>query len=478
MRYIRRAAIAERPPAASKGRDVDDAMWSIGPGWRLLVALAVFSYVLWFRTHGISDAFWLRGDQVRDWALALGPFADLPRSGVPSTAGGTTLGPAYYWFLWLVARIAHPLIGSLPHAGGFGVGFLQSAADAVLLLALFRRFRSPLVAILIVVAAATCGYDATLSSTIWNPPVATAYAKIAIALVLWNRDVTIARAVLASVASWIAVQCHTTGFIVAVPVIAWLIAAPAWARDWRAVGARVAIITTLILLLEAPFLTSRRAETTTPSRITSSLAAVVNKPGDAVHLSASTIFVARALHFNLVRPFDADQKTLSLFAAGFVAALMATALLTRDPSLLVISLGPLLTAVALFAVWQGPLEEVYLSLVLTPAAVITLFAWIDRIPARAGAAVTTAMALLLTAVQPARAQMAWSFHRLPQYGQIVKGCQSISRRHVAVRGVQTTFEVPVDAKPEWLCTLAGATINADKAAPLAIISPGGAVTYQ
>ena len=87
-RYIRRrAAIAERPPAASKGRDVDNAMWSIAPWWRPLVALAVFSYVLWFRTHGISDAFWLRGDQVRDWTLALGPFADLPRSGVPSTAG-------------------------------------------------------------------------------------------------------------------------------------------------------------------------------------------------------------------------------------------------------------------------------------------------------------------------------------------------------------------------------------------------------
>ena len=453
-------------------------LWALGSQWRPLVALAVFSYVLWFRTHGISDAFWLRGDQVRDWALALGPFADLPRSGVPSTAGGTTLGPAYYWFLWLVARIAHPLIGSLPHAGGFGVAFLQSAADAVLLLALFRRFRSPLVAILIVVAAATCGYDATLSSTLWNPPVATAYAKIAIALVLWNRDVTIARAVLASVASWIAVHCHTSGFIVAIPVIAWVIAAPALARDWRAVGARVGIITTLILLLEVPFLTSRGAETTTPSGISSSLAAVVNTPGDAVHLRASTLFVARVLHFNLVRPFDPDQKTLWLFAAGFVAALIATGLLTHDPSLLVISLGPLLTAVALFAVWQGPLDEVYWSLVLMPAAVITLLAWIDRIPARAGAAVTTAVALLLIAVQPARAQMAWSFHRLPQYGQIVKGCQSIARRHVAVRGVQTTFEVPVDTKPEWLCTLAGATIDENDAAPLAIISPGGAVTYR
>jgi hypothetical protein len=81
-------------------------------------------------------------------------------------------------------------------------------------------------------------------------------------------------------------------------------------------------------------------------------------------------------------------------------------------------------------------------------------------------------------MQPARAQMAWSFDRLPQYGQIVRGCQSISRRHVAVRGVRTTFEVPADAKPEWLCTLAGATMITNEAAPLAIISPGGTVTYR
>jgi hypothetical protein len=59
----------------------------------VLAALAVFSYVLWFRAHGIGDALWFRGDQVRDWARALGPFADLPRSGVPSSAGGTTLAP-------------------------------------------------------------------------------------------------------------------------------------------------------------------------------------------------------------------------------------------------------------------------------------------------------------------------------------------------------------------------------------------------
>jgi hypothetical protein len=446
--------------------------------WQALAALACFCYVLSFRAHGISDALWFRGDQVRDWALALGPFGDLPRSGVPSTAGGTTLGPVYYWFLWLVARIAHPLIGSLPHAGGFAVAALQSTADAVLLLALFRRLQSPLLAMVIVVAAATCGYDATLSSTIWNPPVAAACAKLAIAVVLWNRDLTIARIVLATIASWIAVQCHTSGFIVAIPVLAWLFAAPAWARDWGAVGISAGVVATIVLLLQVPLLTSRHEEQTAPRRITSSIATVLSDPINTVHVGASSIFVARVLHFNLVRPFDENQKTLPLFAAALVGASIATIALTRDAALLVVSIGPLLTAVALFAFWQGPLDEVYWSLVLIPAAGVALFAWIDRIGTRAGAVLVTALALVLTATQPARAQMAWSFLRWPQYGAIVKACQSIASRSVEVRGMQTTFEVPPDAKPEWLCTLAGATIRSNESAPLAIVDPSSAVSYR
>ncbi len=445
--------------------------------WRALAALAVFSYLLWFRAHHISDAFWFSGDQVRDWTRALGPFADLPHSGVPSSVGGNTLGPAYYWFLWLVARIAHPLIGSLPHAGGFGIAALQSAADAVLLLALFRRLQSPLMAIVIVVAAATCGYDAMLSSTIWNPPVATACAKLAIAAVLWNGDVTIARTVLATLASWVAVQCHTSGFIVAIPVITWLVVAPAWAHHWRALGIRVGIVAAVILLLQVPFFTSRPEEQSAPSRVTGSITAVLTNPGNAVHLGASSKFVARVLHFNLVRPFDEEQKTLPLFGAALIAASIGTALLIRDPAVLVMSLGPLVTAVVLFAFWQGPLEEVYWSLVLMPPALIALFGWIDRTPQRAGVVVTTALALLLVAAQPARAQMAWSL-RLPQYGAIVKGCRSISRRSITVRGVQPAFEVPPDAKPEWLCMLAGVAIRTDQDAPLAIISPSGAVNYR
>lgn len=46
-------------------------------------------------------------DQIRDWRIALGAFRDLPLVGTPSTAGGVSLGPVYYWLLWL-SRVPSP----------------------------------------------------------------------------------------------------------------------------------------------------------------------------------------------------------------------------------------------------------------------------------------------------------------------------------------------------------------------------------
>jgi hypothetical protein len=61
----------------------------LGPSTRhALAGFALLAYVLWLRTHGIAEGFWLRGDQIRDWAIALRDLTDLPLSGVPSTAGG------------------------------------------------------------------------------------------------------------------------------------------------------------------------------------------------------------------------------------------------------------------------------------------------------------------------------------------------------------------------------------------------------
>jgi hypothetical protein len=189
----------------------------VSSAFGFLTAIALFAYVLWFRTHDITQSFGLAGDQLRDWQVALRAFSELPLTGVSSTAGGNTIGPAYYWILWGIARVIGPFTGYLPHAGGIGISALQSLADALLFLALSARLQSWLAALLIVLIVATSGYDATLSSTIWNPPVAVAFVKMALAALLWERTRTWRTTVAAIAASWIAVHCHTTGILVKRP---------------------------------------------------------------------------------------------------------------------------------------------------------------------------------------------------------------------------------------------------------------------
>jgi hypothetical protein len=45
--------------------------------------------------RGISTHFWMLWDQIRDWGIALGPFADLPLVGPPTHFRGYTIGPAF-----------------------------------------------------------------------------------------------------------------------------------------------------------------------------------------------------------------------------------------------------------------------------------------------------------------------------------------------------------------------------------------------
>jgi len=89
-------------------RQGDAGRW---PRW--LGALTLFAYVLWFRTHDITQSFGLGGDQMRDWQVALRPLTSLPLSGVSSTAGGNTIGPIYYWILWSIARVIGPFVDYL-----------------------------------------------------------------------------------------------------------------------------------------------------------------------------------------------------------------------------------------------------------------------------------------------------------------------------------------------------------------------------
>ncbi len=463
--------MVEKVPATSSNGESRRRRWQ--PDQLILpLAAALLVYVLWFRTHGVSDSFFLRGDQIRDWSLALRRLGDLPLSGVPSTAGGTTIGPIYYWLLWAIARFAG-LWTNLPHAGGIGIAAVQSIADAVLFVALARRLRAIVLALTIVLAAATSGYDATLSSTIWNPPMAEAFVKLALAAVLWKREITLSRATAIVTMSWCAIQCHTSAVVVAAPLIVLTIAVALIHRDWKRAGQMAAIVASVIVILQTPWLIDRlRLPTPEESRITRSLQSVLTAPDQAIHLRESASLIASSLQFLISAPHQ-----LPYFTAILGLCFTLTVALVRDSGLLVTSATPLLVAVLVFSLWQGRLDQAYWFLVLLPPATIMLFAWVHRIPHRARIALTSALLLLVLAAQPGRARMAWSFHRMPGYGAIVAGCKTIVRESRRIRDVRLLFQVPAGTDPLWLFSLVGGALDAD-ASHVAFIDENGRVHYR
>ena len=183
----------------------------------IVLPLATFTLTLAARVWGISGRFWMLGDQIRDWDLAMGRFSDLPLVGPATHVGGYTIGPSFYWILWAIRICVGPWFEYLPHAGGIGQAILQSAADALLLVAVWRRTRSAWIAVTAVVLLATAPYDLALSALVWNPVVGSTLAKAATALVLleWHRGSTV-RVALTAALAWSAVHAYTGAIFVAV----------------------------------------------------------------------------------------------------------------------------------------------------------------------------------------------------------------------------------------------------------------------
>ena len=181
----------------------------IGPRARIAIAAAFFIYVLLIRTYDITSTFLMLGDQIRDWTIALGSWRDLPLTGPPSVAGGRTLGPVYYWLLWLGRVIIGPFTDNLPHAGGIIVALLQTIGDTWLLWVLMTRLPIAL-ALATSLFVVSAPFDLGLSAVIWNPPVAAALAKMAMALVLTlGKEPARWRVAITAAVAWLAVQAHS-----------------------------------------------------------------------------------------------------------------------------------------------------------------------------------------------------------------------------------------------------------------------------
>jgi len=428
-----------------------------------LVAVGLFT--LFIRTRGISEHFLMLGDQIRDWSIALGPFSRLPLVGTPSTAGGNSFGPIFYWVLWLIRVSIGPLVDNLPHAGGIGLAAAQSIADVVLCAGIKRASGSWTFAVATTLIIASSPFDLALSSVIWNPVLSVAFAKTAAGLVLfWGDRMTRPRRIVLCVVAWLAVQAHSAALPFAAAVFLWIVLI-----EWRGGSRRIAVtvveVAAVVLVLQLPSAFAR--ESIQPTR----LWALLLHPEELRPLDAFRA-LGEAVASIAAAPFQIPHIPLILLACG-------TALLVSmgpfEP-IVIVTVLPLVIAVGLWSLWQGEAYEAYAFLTLAPATVLMVVWPLRLVPDRSGRAIG-AVVLLAIAIFGLRPRMenATLVFRQPSYGALVRGSRALVARGEPIRRIEAPF-LPALSDPEFVYTILGGTFRRDSQTVVRL-SDTGEVTY-
>lgn len=443
---------------------------------RVALLAVTFAFTLIVRVRGIGTHFWLLGDQIRDWTIALRPFTDLPLVGPATHVGGYTIGPAFYWILWAIRVLVGPWYQNMPHAGGIGQAILQSAADTLLLAAVWHRTRSVWMALTTVVVLATAAYDLCLSALVWNPVLGSTLAKAATALVLldWPRK-SATRVALTAALAWIAVHAYTGAIFVAVSVFAALLVDPFARRDRHTTMRNAWIVAAVVAVLQLPYVAYQllhRFGDSAMGAVTGSLQRIVT--GNALpELGKSVSGYATAFTFIEGAPWRVTFLAWALLASAAVVAFRHR----RDPTLLAMTLLPQAAAVVGYALFLDDLDNYY-YLSLMPASVLTIVLAVT-LPSSHRLAPAVGIALLVGAVAlvPARLRFAATMHRLPQYGVLVEASRKIAGTGQPMREIVTEFALPKTSDPEYLFKILGGRI--DPASPwIGVITPTGDVVYR
>ncbi len=179
-----------------------------------------------------------------------------------------------------------------------------------------------------------------------------------------------------------------------------------------------------------------------------------------------------AMGFVLLAPFSGGWLRWLLLAG--VVALVAK---IRDGAILVASVGPVVTAVMVFALWQGNFGESYWYLVIVPAAVLCCAGPVLAAAGRVRLYGTALLMILTVAIQPARAQHTWTVARLPAYGPLAAGVRAAAASGVSVRGIEPAFDVPQGMDPLFMYSLAGGRLDHDAPVVL-VIELDGRIHYE
>ena len=442
---------------------------------RLLLSVLVFAAAFAIRVRGITEHFWLLGDQVRDWGIALLPFSELPLVGPATHVGGYTIGPAYYWLMWALRLVIGPWFDNLPHAGGIGQAIVESAADAVLFAAVWHRTQSVWMGLAAATLIATAAYDVALSAIVWTTVVASAFGKVAMAAILvgWHRQGVVRVVVIAALA-WAAVHIYTGAVFVTVGVFAALLVEPLVRRSRADVMKTAAAIAVVVAALQIPYVVyqlQRRFAEPAMGAVTDGVARILT--GDAPpEIAKSVSGYAAAFHFIQVEPWRVPAAPWILLTLTLAAAIRYR----RDPALLMLLLVPQATALAGYALFLGALDHYYYIPVI-PVAVLAMVLAI-AVPARSrgGHAIGAIVAVAAMAVVPARLEFAATLHRLPEYAVLVQASRHLASLPGPVRAIRTAFTLPPTTDPEFLYAILGGRIDRT-AARVAVIGADGAVTF-
>jgi hypothetical protein len=441
---------------------------------RRATLVLVFLYLTTARTWGIGDTFWLLGDQIRDWRIALLPFDELPLTGAPSSVGGVGLGPIYYWTLWVWRIAIGPLVNNLPHAGGIGLSLMQSAADCVLLAAVWKKSGSGATAVALTLLLATSPLDMALSATIWNPILAVVFVKLTLALLLLAPSrPSIGWAVATTATGWLAVQAHATAIFVAAPAIGAFVIAECAVRSWKGALQRASASIGVVLLLQVPFILhltlSGSAEPVGPTAVIGQVSATAVAP-DTIRVADAFLAIASATGLILLQPWNPAGTAVVLSIALALAAYRC-----RDDLMLAsASVFPVVAAAMGFAFWQLDYDQ-YWFLTLMPSILLVLWSALTARP-RAVPFVGVALVMVAVAAQPSRILDAHTVARLPAYGALAQGSAQIYRYTREVTEIRVEFELDPTTDRDFLYSILGGRVTPD-ADFRASISPEGDVAF-
>jgi hypothetical protein len=440
------------------------------------ILILTFAVTLTLRVRGISDHFWLLEDQVRDWSIALRPFRALPLVGPPTHVHGYTIGPAFYWILWALRVSIGPWYHNLPHAGGIGQAMLQSAADTLLLVAVWRRTDSVWIGLATITLVATASFDLALSALVWNPVMGSTLSKTAIALVFldWHRRSAI-RVALTAAAAWAAVHAYTGTVFVTLGVFAAMVLDPLVRRDRTAAVRNVMTIAFVVTALQMPYVIhqiNNKFRDSAMAVVSFDLGAITSGSRAPEWTKSETGYVS-AVDYIQIAPWHFPRTGWILLAFGGIVAIRYR----RDPVILTTVLLPQIAAIIGYALFLGALD-VYYYLSLMPSAVLTVLLAATAVPisslSRSIGVVACVGAL---AIVPGRLRQAAPMFKMPEYRVLVDASRKIASLGQPMRAVRLAFTLPPRNDPEFLYLVLGGRID-PQSSWIAIIASDGTVTYQ